>query len=102
MKDHDTWLRRVHFWEYRGTRLSQRFSHDSLSILSDYRPSAPDRVSLRLRDNYEDTWSRFGDRVVRQCQSNHASCFLKTSRSAFAVIQPYVTRGQSDRHDIVL
>jgi hypothetical protein len=29
---------------------SQRFSHDSLSILSDYRPSAPDQVLLRLRD----------------------------------------------------
>ena len=51
MKDHDTSLRRVHFGNTGGGPTHLNVSHDSLSVLSDYRPFSARPGQLCLRSN---------------------------------------------------
>jgi hypothetical protein len=68
MKDHGTSLRRVHLGIPGGVPAHLNVSHDSLSVLSDYRSSAPDQVDCAcgiIEKNLEPN----GEKSARQCQS---------------------------------
>jgi hypothetical protein len=85
-------------WEYRRTCSSQRVSHDSLSILSDYRLSAPDQVDCACGIIMRTPGARLG----KECEAVPIKitqvAFLESHNLHLPFVQPYVTRGQGDRH----